>query len=511
MKYSALIPSYLFLLAFYLFTLHDTQHLVPPYQILRPLIILWVFLGILVYPVYLVTSSWEWVGCMLMAVVFTFLISERFFKIVSLLLAGLFVFWQAYFRLRRYELFLRQFLYLSLALSVGFVLYALNLNAQHLRKVPWVNYIEAVGHVDDNLPKSNSPISYKPDIYYIVLDGYARSDILDELYLYDNFPFISYLDEKGFIVPGGVHANYAKTAVSITSTLNMNYVDSFAPGLKDSKFWWLMKPFIDHSTVRAFLETQGYTTISVSTNWSLTDNKSTNVYLHPYFLTLSDFEQYILRITPLRFLESSIQEFSSVPTYETHRETVEHSFQAFSKVLRVKEPKFVFVHILSPHPPFVFDDDGAHLDPPGNFSFNDANDFYGEVRDYQVGYIKQVEFVNSRMKSVIDTILTNSVTPPIIIIQSDHGSGLLTDFSSAENTCMRERFAPFAAYYLPDRNANIIPFDVTPVNIFRIVLNEYFNTDLPLLENQYYYFSDTVYLYRPIDVSSRITESCMPP
>ena len=43
-------------------------------------------------------------------------------------------------------------------------------------------------------------VGERPDIYYIILDGHARSDILKELYDYDNSEFINYLTGKGFYV-----------------------------------------------------------------------------------------------------------------------------------------------------------------------------------------------------------------------------------------------------------------------------------------------------------------------
>ena len=38
-----------------------------------------------------------------------------------------------------------------------------------------------------------------PDIYYIILDGYAGSDSLEEFYSYDNHEFIDFMTEKGFL------------------------------------------------------------------------------------------------------------------------------------------------------------------------------------------------------------------------------------------------------------------------------------------------------------------------
>jgi hypothetical protein len=44
------------------------------------------------------------------------------------------------------------------------------------------------------------PQAELPDIYYIILDGYARADVLHEFYGYDNSSFIAALKDRGFEV-----------------------------------------------------------------------------------------------------------------------------------------------------------------------------------------------------------------------------------------------------------------------------------------------------------------------
>jgi hypothetical protein len=91
---------------------------------------------------------------------------------------------------------------------------------------------------------------------------------------------------------------------------------------------------------------------------------------------------------------------------------------------------------------------------------------------------------------------------------------MLTDFTSSENTCLEERFSIFAAFYLPGLEDNPIPDDITPVNLFRIIFNEYFSTELPLLENVSYYYKNTVYIYMVEDITQDLydvteSEACL--
>jgi len=62
-----------------------------------------------------------------------------------------------------------------------------------------------------------------PDIYYIILDGYARADVLTEVYQFDNQPFLDHLTKLGFYIADESHTNYNQTFLSIPTSLNMAY------------------------------------------------------------------------------------------------------------------------------------------------------------------------------------------------------------------------------------------------------------------------------------------------
>ena len=102
---------------------------------------------------------------------------------------------------------------------------------------------------------------------------------------------------------------------------------------------------------------------------------------------------------------------------------------------------------------------------------------------------------------------TQSEQPPIILIQGDHGSRTYLAWNSAENTCMHERMAILNAYYLPGIETDQLYPGISPVNSFRVVLNSYFQSDLPLLDDEHY-FALWDRPYGLIDVSDRLEENC---
>lgn len=93
-----------------------------------------------------------------------------------------------------------------------------------------------------------------------------------------------------------------------------------------------------------------------------------------------------------------------------------------------------------------------------------------------------------------DDIIKNSVIPPVIVIQADHGSASswwkADDEGWDENPSdemLKERMRIFNAYYLPVGDNIITPATITPVNTFRLILNICFNTQFEILEDKAYF------------------------
>jgi len=514
MKRLPLLHPFLFTLTSVLFLYIRVSSTIAPPEILRPLLVLWILLALLIFPIQKITKNWQKTGIALSFLVFAFFYEKNIFLLVFMTVALILLLWFFYTKTIKHKrmsleetTFLLNILSLALVLGGGLKLILL---LSHVPSSYYQKYVLTTPHspITQLTPRENSP-----DIYYIILDGYARADVLDEFYDFDNTEFIRYLEEKGFIVPKNNHSNYPKTTFSVSSVLNMDYIQNLTPGLEKTYFWWLMSPLIDHSQVRIMLEDIGYKSISLGTDWTITDNQTTDIYYSPSPIKVSEFENYFLFNTALVFVRPFLDKIAYIPSsYDAHRELLLYNFNTLGEIPALEGNKFTFVHFLSPHPPFVFDAEGNAIDPDVVFSLNDDNssDSIEQNREnYRQGYRGQVAFINTKLEDLIDNILENSETPPIIILQADHGPGMYVDFSSAENTCLRERFSPFAAYYLPDTNPNIIPDDITPVNLFRIVLNEYFQADLPILENTYYFSKDPFYFYQMEEISpERITADC---
>ena len=118
-------------------------------------------------------------------------------------------------------------------------------------------------------------------------------------------------------------------------------------------------------------------------------------------------------------------------------------------------------------------------------------------------YTNQATYINSLTLKMVKKILAESDTPPIIIIQGDHGPGAYLDWTSKANSNMKDRFSILNAYYLGGQKSDILYPSISPVNTFRVVLNEFFGTHLEILPDKSY-FSLWLTQFRFDDVTNEV-------
>jgi len=505
-KLTRLLP-FLFVVISLLSVYTGARLIASPLQLVRPLIVLWGVL-LLFYPLCKrLTGDKDW-GNLLLTVFVIGLCFTRsnFIKVgaFSILLVGA-ISLSLWLLKRKIRI---QDISFSLSLfALAFVIFQLGSLLVILKPIPASYYQNMAERANEPAIPITDPVLVKPDIYYIILDGYPRLDVLNEIYDYDNSEFIDSLKDLGFVIPENSHSNYSRTAISVSTTLDMQYWNSISPGMEKAVYWWLVEPVMDHNRLRATLETLGYKYVAIASDWGITNNTSAEIYLSPYPLVLSDFENYFLSSTPLKLIYTPFQSIAPIVTNDVHREYINYNLAALKNAPTIPGPKFTFSHIILPHPPFVFDAEGNPIDSGGGFTFDSPDSASFAKAEYKENYVGQVEFINRQIRQVIQALLEKSQIPPVIIIQADHGSALYVNFKDLQGSCMKERFSIFAAYYLPGQSKDVIPQDISAVNIFRIVLNKYFNAGLVLLDNRSY-FMNGFYLYDNQDVSDRVNDPC---
>lgn len=357
-----------------------------------------------------------------------------------------------------------------------------------------------------------------PDVYYIILDGYGRQDVLQDVFGYDNAQFIAELEELGFYVAKDARSNYIRTVVSLASSLNINFLNfaEDAAGTYSTNYLPL-RDLIQDNQVRTLLEQGGYRTVAISSDYAFSDWKDADVYLFPFQHDLTEIERFFYGSSALgAFYDpefpftDNLRSILPIPSYGTRREKIRFAFDQLKEVPKLPGPKFVFAHIIAPHPPFVFDARGNATNLQRPYNPGDGEGFTGSFEEYQSLYVQQLQFVNSRILDSIKTILSTSSSPPVIVIQGDHGSGSLLNNSSIEESCMYERTSILNAYYMPQGKTDRLYREITPVNSFRVIFNTYFGTEYPLLADQTYY-SPFVNPYDFVDITNQIETTCQTP
>ena len=345
-----------------------------------------------------------------------------------------------------------------------------------------------------------------PDIYYIILDGYTRQDVLLDRFKYDNSEFLTGLSERGFYIPECAYSNYSYTSLSLTSSLNMNYVEAL--GVDTSKRNSKksdplgLQNLTHHSAVRQELSQLGYsfyTFKGFSPVLDITDadyyfdvfedDSQTNTiaslnFDHMYVKTtfIRVFIEYfaaskegnLWRILPpstKMLLDPDVLEFSS-RSYKWYRQHV-YTFDTLKEIADMPGRKFVYAHIYATHQPYVFNDEGGFLWPVNEDNFN---------------YIPAIKYVNGRILEVIDAIQQKSETPPIIIIQADHGM-----FSGLDKNKI------LFAINIPGKQ-DLLYRSITPVNIFRVILSSQFGLDYELLPDKLFNLNEATQAILPLEL-----------
>jgi hypothetical protein len=344
--------------------------------------------------------------------------------------------------------------------------------------------------VDPNLVAPANP----PDVYYFILDSYGRDDVLDLAYDYDNTEFLNALKERGFYVGACSQSNYVRTEISLASSLNMMYLpeldDEFKPESTARRTLWNS---LKHSAVRFNFEGLGYKTINFSTGFAWNELDDADIFIAPPPFTsgLSEFEGLFLRTTFARYAQDFGWVDPDAVMGQAFRDRFINIFNNMDDVANMPEPTFAYVHVISPHPPFVFDPEGNPTYPP---------DFWNEQRQYPYamyakGYTNQLTYLNKKTLEAIDVLLAESETPPIIIIQGDHGPWMQPK---------DRRMWILNAYYLPEHNDELYP-TITPVNTFRLVFNAYFGGNYDMLKDVSY-FSPVPKLYDFSEIPNKCGE-----
>jgi hypothetical protein len=140
------------------------------------------------------------------------------------------------------------------------------------------------------------------------------------------------------------------------------------------------------------------------------------------------------------------------------------------------QPKFVYTHLLMPHPPYLYDSLG-----------NTMNLEIGNVPKplLNSSYLNYLVYTNKVVEKLIEQLFSATKGGAVIILMSDHGNKHFYPWPPPE-----DRFATMNAIYLPDKNYLDYHDGFYNVNEFRVLFNKLFHQRLPMLKDSTAFFHD---------------------
>ncbi len=225
----------------------------------------------------------------------------------------------------------------------------------------------------------------------------------------------------------------------------------------------------------------------------------------------TSFEAFLISTTWLRLpldelrarrLAALAQSLDVLEGNEAQRQLVLWTFDQLPRIPPLPGPKFVFTHFVSPHRPYLFGANGECTSPLGALNFDDstpttnAAQEAGEYRD-------QLLYINKRTLEMLDVLIKDFTTDPIIILGSDTGPAFGFDWDNPpDQKNLLTKIGILNTYHLPQGcNSQLYPA-ISPANSFRVVFDCVFGGDYALGPDTTYSSDHHIlngYIFTPIE------------
>jgi Sulfatase len=363
-----------------------------------------------------------------------------------------------------------------------------------------------------------------PHIVHIVLDGYSRADVLRDVYGFDNTPFLNALRQRGFRVADHATTPYNQTLLVMSSIYLLKPItdtEAFQASARDKSVHlprWnnvtmrrIFAGSVQHGSVTKILTDLGYQVGATPTVYRslqldniVTEGDKTpsvghfarpETYILGYFMLSAS---PILR-GPSELLLGRLFSVAAL-NYKNLTELPSRRFRPSGN-----HPRFIFEHVLAPHPPFNIAADGSRASYPmlSEELADGSHVIRGDIRkraQYHNAYLNKLRYVNGAILAHIDHLKKSFDGPLVIILHGDHGGGLHLNQDHLAKTCANERFKPLFAVYATDE-AVLSQFtdDFNIINIYRALFRALLDADLPNLPNRSTYVSWEMNETAPVD------------
>ena len=354
-------------------------------------------------------------------------------------------------------------------------------------------------------PRSTTTTAPKRDVYWLVFDRYGSDRALRLQYGVEN-DLTPWLADHGYTVLADSHANYIRTVLSMSTTLQMSPLDEVArvQGSDSGDLTTVDERLQDPLVARQF-KALGYRYYHIGAQWdpTRTDDGADVNLVSPTPPGTSEFTDALYDVSALPAIARRLH---IAPESSRLRHWIYASFglDALEGLRAEPGPKFVLAHILLPHPPLAFDRDGSYMD---------AADIKGLTADER--YVRQLDYTNTRIKAILSGLETlPEAERPIVILQADEGPWPLSydaDYRQAVDWAagatddeLEQKYGMLNAWSLPGGEDLGLYQSMTAINTFPVLFSRYFGIDYPLLPDRVYSSHDWFRPYDLTDITDRL-------
>jgi hypothetical protein len=326
------------------------------------------------------------------------------------------------------------------------------------------------------VPGRGTPVPGDRDIYWLVFDRYGSNDSIRRFTGVEN-DLPDWLRGRGFHVAEDSYANYVRTTLSLTTAHRMDYLtDIGAQQPLGSEDLGPAYRIVEQSRVVTTLRERGYRYVNLGSWFGPTRTHPLADYV-PDIETDTDFGAVLDETTVVPMLREQFWPQDEIPPPEKlHMDHGLFQFRALEEIREMPGPKFVFAHILLPHMPYVFDENGDYPDKADR------------ERSEPERFADQLTYTNTRIRELVGSLLAGPAeNRPIVIIQADEGpaparyaADLAFDWTYATQDELHIKFGIISAFYFPT-DVGPLPDSIGPANTFRLVFSRAFGMDLALL------------------------------
>ena len=280
-------------------------------------------------------------------------------------------------------------------------------------------------------PKLGNPVALpltarnRSNVYWIVLDGYPRADVLRQFFDYDDTPFLDSLRDLDFTVYDHAVASFPETVFSISSTLSLGQLvdETGSPG-KIPPMRDLTRRVRGRNVVVRTLRTMGYRYIHFQNGYDdLTQCPLEGAICIRgnvgHRLQFDEFDIALLSKTPLIDAMALGNAKLRIDEALFARGAVSDLTERLADVQARGGPFFLYGHILAPHPPIRFRQDCSIRPADADLQSWDSTD--------KPAFLEQLACVNREAIDLVGRIVASD-PQAIVVVQSDHGTAFRGQF-----------------------------------------------------------------------------------